>query len=114
MQMGLMHIKYMSIRDIDKYKARMVAKGYSEVAGIDYIETFSPLIRHDSIRVIFAIATVLLMHMKQFDIETIYLNNDLTIVIFMHQLEGFINPKYPQHVCQLLKSLYGVKQSGRL
>lgn len=52
--------------------------------------------------------------MRQFDIGTAYLNNDLTTRIYMRQPEGFINHKLPKHVCLLLKSLYGLKQSGRL
>lgn len=107
-------IKYTSNSDIDKYKARLVAKGYSQVHGVDYIETFSPVIKHDSIRVIFAIAVVLRMHMRQFDIEIAYLNSELTTRIYMRQPEGYIDPKFPSYVCLLLKSLYGLKQSGRL
>ena len=107
-------IKYTSTGAIDKYKARLVAKGYSQVHGINYDETFSPVIKHDSITVIFAISAVFRMHMRQFDIGTAYLNNDLTTRIYMRQPEGFINLKLPKHVCLLLKSLYGLKQSGRL
>ena len=107
-------IKYTSTRLIDKYKARLVAKGYSQVQGIDYTETFSPVIKHDSVRVIFAIALVLRMHMRQFDIGTAYLNSDLTTRIYMHQPEGFVNHKTPFYVCLLLKSLHGLKQSWRL
>jgi hypothetical protein len=54
------------------------------------------------------------MHMRQFDIGTAYLNSDLTMRIYMHQLKGFVNPKTPSHVCLHLKSLYGLKQYGRL
>jgi hypothetical protein len=107
-------IKYASNGTIDKYKARLVAKGYSQVHGVDYTETFSPVIKHDSIRVLFAIAAILRMHMKQFDIGTAYLNSDLTTRIYMHQPEGFVHSQLPSHVCLLLKSLYGLKQSGRL
>ena len=107
-------IKYTSTGTIDKYKARLVAKGYSQVHGLDYDETFSPVIKHDSVRVLFAIAAVLRMKMRQFDIGTAYLNSDLTTKIYMQQPEGFIHPKHPSHVCALLKSLYGLKQSGRL
>ena len=107
-------VKYTSSGAVDKYKARLVAKGYNQVHGIDYEETFSPVIKHDSVRVLFAIASVLRMHMRQFDIGTAYLNSDLTTRIYMHQPEGFINSKHPSHVCLLLKSLYGLKQSGRL
>jgi hypothetical protein len=85
-----------------------------DVHGVDYDETFSPVIKHDSVRVLFAIAAVLRMHMRQFDIGTAYLNSDLTTRIYMHQPEGFVNSLTPDYVCLLLKSLYGLKQSGRL
>lgn len=104
-------IKYTSKGEIDKYKARLVAKGYSQLVGIGYTEIFSSVIKHDSIRVIFAIVVVLCMHMKQFDIGTGYLKCDLTTVIYMGQPEGFISKTFPSQVCQLLKSLCGLKQS---
>lgn len=107
-------IKYTSKGAIDRYKARLVAKGYSQIASIDYIETFNPIIKHVSIKVIFAIAIVLHMHMRQFDIGTAYLISGFTIVIYMQQPEDFISNEFPSHVCQLLKNLYGLKQSHRL
>ena len=107
-------IKYTSTDAVDKYKARLITKGYSQVHGINYEETFSPVIKHDSVRVLCAIASVLRMHMRQFDIGTAYLSSDLTTRIYMYQPEGFIDPINPSHVCLLLKSLYGLKQSGRL
>lgn len=99
-------VKYTSTWDIDKYKARLVAKGFSQVTSFDYTKSISLVIKHDSIRVVFAIVAVICMHMKQSYIGTTYLNNDHTTVIFMHQPEG---PKYPHYVCQFLKKLYGLK-----
>lgn len=79
-------IKYTSDGAIDKYKAHIVAKGHSQVYGIDYNETSSPVIKHDSIRVLFAIAAVMRMHKRQFDISNAYLNNNFTTRIYMRQL----------------------------
>lgn len=78
---------------------------------IDYTKTSSHVIKNDSIRVLFAIVAVIRMHMHQLDIRTTYLNNDVTTYIYMHQPEGFIDPKNPSYVYLLLKSLYGLKQS---
>lgn len=107
---GVYRIKYTSKGGIDKYKTRLVAKGYSQLDGIEYTETFNPVIKCDSIQIIFVVV-VLRMHTRQFDIGTAHLNVDLTIVIYVRQREGFISKTFPSHMCQLLKSLYGLKQS---
>lgn len=97
-------IKYTSKGVIDKYKSPLVAKKYNQVQGVDYIEIFSPIIKHNSIWVFFAIDIVLKMHMCQFDIGKTYLSNDLITRIYMHELEGFLNKKTLSYLC-LLNSL---------
>lgn len=97
---------------IERFKARLCAKGYSQKQGIDYMETFSPVIRYDSIRILLALATINDMEILQFDIKTAFLYGDLTEDIYMKQPEGFQN-KDPDMVCKLRKSLYGLKQSPR-
>ena len=104
-------IKYKTDGSIERYKARLVAKGYSQKAGIDYEETYAPVIKHDSVRAMFSIAAAYKMYMVQFDIGTTFLNGDLEEEIYMCQPEGF--EKEGGFVCKLQKSLYGLKQAAR-
>lgn len=97
---------------IERFKARLCAKGYSQKEGIDYTETFSPVIRYDSIRILLALATIYEMEILQFDIKTAFLYGNLKEEIYMKQPEGFQNDD-SEMVCKLKKSLYGLKQSPR-
>ncbi|UYV66641.1 K02A2.6-like, partial [Cordylochernes scorpioides] len=74
--------------EIDRYRARLVAKGFSQRRGIDYKETFAPVVRYDSVRVLLALATVMDMEIMQFDIKTAFLNGDLDEDIYMQIPEG--------------------------
>lgn len=94
-----------------RYKARLVVKGFTQQEGIDYTETFSPVVKFASIRAILAISVARNMNLMQFDVKTAFLHGDLTDVIYMKQPEGF-NDK-TDRVCRLLKSLYGLKQFAR-
>lgn len=94
--------------NIVRYKARLVVKG---VQGIDYTETFSPVIRYNSIKLILAIAAKEKLLIKQFDIKTAFLNSRIDKDIYMKQPEGFSNNT--NQVCKLQKSIYGLKQSSR-
>lgn len=95
-----------------KYKARVVAKGFSQSDGIDYKETFAPVVRYDSVRVILAMAAYHDMEIAQFDVKTAFLNGILDETIYMKIPDGI------QHndgqVCRLKRSLYGLKQSSRV
>lgn len=97
---------------VDRYKARLCAKGYLQQKGIDYSETFAPVVRYDSVRVLLAIATINDMDIKQFDVKTAFLYGELTEEVFMKQPEGFVSVD-PSLVCSLKKSLYGLRQSPR-
>jgi len=97
---------------IERFKARLCAEGYTQQAGIDYQETFAPVVRYDSIRLLLAIAAVNKMEIAQFNIKTAFLNGDLVEEIYMQQPEGFISD-YPTLYCRLKKSIYGLKQSPR-
>nr|GFC77444.1 retrotransposon protein, putative, Ty1-copia subclass [Tanacetum cinerariifolium] len=95
------------------YKARLVAKGYTQTLGIDYEETFSPVADIRAIRILIAIAAYYDYEIWQIDVKTAFLNGYLNEEVYMEQPEGFVNPKYPNRVCKLKHSIYGLKQASR-
>ena len=101
--------------DEERYKARYVAKGYSQVADIDYQETFSPTARVTSIRMLLQLAIQNDLIVNQMDVKTAYLNAPIDCDVFVEQPEGFVEhgENGEKLVCKLKKSLYGLKQSGR-
>jgi len=96
-----------------KYKARLVAKGFSQKEGIDYTETFAPVIKYKSLRILLAIANERNMEVHQLDVTTAFLYGDLDEEIFMEPPEGARSPDQKGTVWKLNKSLYGLKQSPR-
>lgn len=99
--------------EIIKYKARWVAQGFSQRYGIDYEETFAPVARFDSIRLILAQVAWFDWELHQMDVKSAYLNGTLEEEIYMRQPKGFAAPGAENKVCRLKKSLYGLKQAGR-
>ena len=106
-------VKHKSDGEIDRFKARLVAKGYSQKSGIDYYETFSPVVQFASIRALLAYAIQHDMLVHQMDVVTAFLNGILDEEIYMSQPEGYIKPGEEHLVCKLKKSIYGLKQSPR-
>lgn len=98
---------------IEKYKARLVIKGYKQRECLDYFDTYSPVTRITSIRMILAIAALRNLEVDQMDVKTVFLNGDLEEVIYMEQFEGFSSPGHEKKVCKLVKSLYGLKQAPK-
>ena len=98
---------------IDKYKARLVIKGYRQKEGLDYFDTYSPVTRITSIRMLIAIAAIFGLEIHQMDVKTAFLNGELDEEIYMEQPEGFSVPGQEQKVCKLVKSLYGLKQAPK-
>jgi hypothetical protein len=90
-------------------------QGFSQVSGVDYFDTYAPVARLASIRTILSMAAILDMELHQIDIKGAYLNGELTAdeVIYMRQPPGNPAPDSSGKVCRLLKTLYGLKQSGR-
>jgi hypothetical protein len=97
---------------IERYKARLVIKGYKQQFGVDFGETFASVCRYESIRLLFAITAAYGLKMKQFDVKTAFLNGELEEEIFMTQPEG-VNDGHPDNVWLLKKPLYGLKQAPR-
>ncbi|KAJ9542935.1 hypothetical protein OSB04_029441 [Centaurea solstitialis] len=99
--------------NVHTFKARLVAKGFTQTHGIDYDETFSPVAMLKSIRILMAISAYFNYEIWQMDVKTTFLNGKLTEDVYMEQPEGFEDPKNPNKVCKLLKSIYGLKQASR-
>src|SRR5690606_18612045 len=107
----LFKVKRLANSMIDRFKAQWVGKGYSQRPGIDFNETFSPIVRIENLQLLLAIATALDLKIHQMDVDTTFLNTKLTEEVYIEQPEGFVDPNKLHHVCRLLKSLYGLKQA---
>jgi hypothetical protein len=106
-------IKHAVDGSVKKYKARFVARGFSQVAGVDYDETFAPVAQHTSIRTIIALAAYMGWKLHQIDVKTAFLNGEIDEEVYIKQPEGFMIHDKKTHVCRLKKALYGLKQAPR-
>jgi hypothetical protein len=95
---------------VEKYKSRLLAKGYSQVEGIDFGDIFSLVAKLTSIRFILSIVVAFDLEVEQMDVKTTIQNGDLKEENYMKQLEGFVVKGKKELVCKLKKSLYGLKQ----
>lgn len=100
---------------IARFKTRLVAKGFTQVQGVDYFDTFSPALRLASLRYLISIAVLKNFIIYHLDVQTAFLNGDLEEEIYMEIPEGFdtINQDRRSHVLRLLKSIYGLRQASR-
>ncbi|TFY52466.1 hypothetical protein EVJ58_g10003 [Rhodofomes roseus] len=102
-----------AIKHDGRYKARVVAKGFTQVWGQDYTETFSPVARFESVRYLLAHAALEDWEIESMDVKTAFLNGDLDEEIYMEQPEGWAVPGKENWVCLLKKAIYGLKQASR-
>nr|KAJ0189849.1 hypothetical protein LSAT_V11C800451850 [Lactuca sativa] len=98
---------------IDKYKAILVIQGFRQKEGIDFFDTYAPVARISTIRLLLALAAIHNLVIHQMDVKTAFLNGDLDEEIYMKQPEGFVMPGNEHKVCKLKKSLYGLKQAPK-
>ena len=96
-----------------RYRTRLVAKGFTQIPGIDYDETFSPVARFESLRLLLALAALEDWEIHQMDVKSAFLNGMLDKEIYMEQPQGFTTAGQETKVCRLKKAIYGLKQASR-
>eukprot|EP00253_Pinus_taeda_P005746 PITA_05746 len=106
--------KFKADGSIDKYKARVVAKGYLQKEGIDYEETFAPIAKLNTIRLLIFLATKHRWAIHRLDVKSAFLNGELKEEVYLVQPEGFVKQGEEHLLCRLKKALYGLKQAPKL
>jgi hypothetical protein len=106
-------IKKKADGSIERFKARLVAKGFDQQSDIDYTETFSPVIKASTIRVILALVVHFDWQIRQLDVSNAFLQGSLCEEVYMEQPPGFIDNTQPDLMCKLHKAIYGLKHAPR-
>jgi hypothetical protein len=106
-------IKHAAYGSVKKYKARFMARGFSQVEGIDYEETFAPVARYTSICTIIALAASMGWRLHQMDVKRAFLNGEIVEEVYIEQPDGFVIHEQKSHVCRLKKALCALKQAPR-
>jgi hypothetical protein len=106
-------IKHTVDKSIERHKTRFVVRGFSQVEGIDYEETFAPVAQYTSIWMIISPVASMGYRVHQMDVKTTFLNREIEEEVHIEQLDGFIIHEKESHVCRLNMALYGLKQPTR-
>jgi hypothetical protein len=97
--------------EIDKFKARLVVKGYKQEHGVDYQEVFAPVARQDTIRLVVSLAAQNSWPIFQLDVKSAFLNGELLEQVYIEQPPGYVVKGSEHKVYKLKKALYGLKQA---
>ncbi len=106
-------IKHNADGSMNKYKTRLVAKGYAQTYGIDYEKTYSPVAKMMTIRAIIAILTTKGWSLHQMDVKNVFFHGDLQEEVYMEQPPSYVGQAHPNLVCRLKKTLYNLKQTPK-
>jgi hypothetical protein len=106
-------IKYKPDGSVDRYKARLVAQCFIQRFGINYAETFNPMVKSATIRLVLSLVASQGWHLRQIDIQNAFQHGLLSEKAFMQKPPRYEDPRYPNHGCQLKNAMYGLKQAPR-
>jgi transposase InsO family protein len=110
----VLEVKYNAEGQLVKRRARLVAQGFSQRHGVDYFDTYAPVVRYPSLRALFSLAAQHDWEVHHMDVKSAFLNADLEETVYMRQPEGFVVKGKEDWVCLLKKGLYGLRQGSRV
>ncbi|GKB06316.1 ribonuclease H-like domain-containing protein [Tanacetum coccineum] len=111
--MWLFKHKFHADRTLSRYKARLVANDSSQQLGVDFDETFSPVVKTATIRIVLSLVVSRKWLIHQLDVKNAFHKSELSETVYIHQPPGFVDARFPNYVCRLQRSLYGLKQAPR-